>query len=97
MHNWLESNAYTGWITILLTLRRDIRRFVVRRALPAVKRVAAAVAGSVTLKVVYLYLRFFAPKELVEGAAKVVAFIVLGYIISKVMEEMLKTSEQSAA
>jgi hypothetical protein len=97
MHNWLESNGYlTGWITILLTFRRDVRRLV-RRSLPAVKRGAAAVAGYVTLKVVVLYLRFCAPKEVVQEAMKWLFFLAIGSIIVTMLEEMPKTSKLSAA
>ena len=97
MSNWLESHGYlTGWIGLLLTLRRDVRRLV-RRTVPGAKRAAAIVAGYLTVKVVGYYLRFFAPKEVVQEAAKLMFLIGLAILAAKMLEDMPKTSEQAAA
>jgi len=94
MSNWLELHGYmTGWIGLLLTLRRDMRR-VVRRALPALKRGGEAVTAYVLAKLLGYYIRFFVPKE---EATKLVLCVIIGYVAMKVLQQMPKTSEQSPA
>jgi hypothetical protein len=56
------------------------------------KRVTAVAAGYAAAKLLAYYIRFFVPKE---EATKLVLILVIGYIFSKVMEEMPK-SEPSA-
>ena len=92
MNNWFESHGtIPGWVMLMVNLWKWTRRGV-RRAMPGVKRVTAAVAGWVTLRVVYLYFRFFASKEEV---VKLAMCVVIGYIISKVMEEMPKPEQRN--
>jgi uncharacterized membrane protein len=58
------------------------------------KRGAVAVAGYLMLKVVGYSLRFLIPKE---EATKLVLYLILGYIATKVLEDIPKTSEPTAA
>jgi hypothetical protein len=96
MNNWFESHGtIPGWVMLMVNLWKWTRRGV-RRAMPVVKRGAAAVAGWVTLRVVYLYFRFFASKEVLEEVGKVVVCIAIGYVIGKVMKDLPK-SEPSAS
>ncbi len=97
--NWLESHGFLSPAGVILMMKMwTWTRRAVRRSLPALKHVAAAVSGYVIGKTVYLHFRFFASKQETTEAANAVVFIALVYFIGKaMMEGMPKTSEPPAA
>jgi hypothetical protein len=103
MNDWLRTFGPTG-VSLLFNDRflRTLQRALYGMKRGAifvagtVKRGAVLVAGYVGLKMVGFYFRFLAPKEVVEQAGKLVFFLAIGFILSKVMEEIPKTSDPRA-